>query len=294
LISSDDGKRHHVGSEAQTRTATHVWGGGNAGNRPTAPLFAHQRGPKTHPEALKPKGDEASLTLDRRAEGSSHSLQRSKPGSDQDTLGGSTTNGSHCEDLVHHSDGTDGRTGRSRQGSGVLGLRRFQLCHGHRTIRRWRPRSSLISGSDAADRPEASRQIDPAIVVVCVSRNTRPRTRSSDQRQVLTSPAVVQGLPRAAQAGMSAPIGRFSSSPALLSNTSLSRNGSGITNTERIFSISGRCRRRQRTLSYSTENLRSMHLAARTPASKSPCLARAKATAQRVTTILPNWPLSSR
>ena len=53
---------------------------------------------------------------------------------------------------VHHTDGSDGRTGRSRQGSGVSGLRRFQLCHGHRTIRRWRPRSNLISGRGAADR----------------------------------------------------------------------------------------------------------------------------------------------
>ncbi len=67
-----------------------------------------------------------------------------------------TTTGSHCEDPSHHTDGTHGRTGRSRQGSGIPRLRRFQLCDGHRAVRRWRPRSSLISGRRGAD-PPASR-----------------------------------------------------------------------------------------------------------------------------------------
>ena len=84
---------------------------------------------------------QSGASLDCGAEGPPHSLQRPKPGSDQDAAGGSTTPGSHCEDPGHHSDGTHGRAGRSRQGSGVPGLRRFQLCHGHRTIRRWRPRA---------------------------------------------------------------------------------------------------------------------------------------------------------
>jgi NAD(P)-dependent dehydrogenase (short-subunit alcohol dehydrogenase family) len=78
---------------------------------------------------------------------------RSNVLSDQDASGGSATTGNHREDANHHSDGTHGRAGRSRQGSGVPGLRRFQLCHGHRAICRRRPRSSLISGNSAADRP---------------------------------------------------------------------------------------------------------------------------------------------
>ena len=74
-------------------------------------------------------------------------VQRPKPRSDQDAAaGGATDTGIHCEASGHDSDGTHGRAGRSCQGGGVPGLRRFQLCDGHRTIRRWRPRSSLISG----------------------------------------------------------------------------------------------------------------------------------------------------
>ena len=74
------------------------------------------------------------------------------------------TPGSHCEDPNHHSNGAHGRAGRSRQGSGVPGLRRFQLCYGHRTIRRWRPRSNLISGSGAADE-KAPRNRGAAVTV---------------------------------------------------------------------------------------------------------------------------------
>jgi hypothetical protein len=51
----------------------------------------------------------------------------------------------HREDASHHSDGTHGRAGRSRQGSALLGLRRFKFRHWHRTVRRWWTRSSLIS-----------------------------------------------------------------------------------------------------------------------------------------------------
>jgi hypothetical protein len=69
-------------------------------------------------------------------------------------------------DTDHHSDGTHGRAGRSRQGSGVPSLRRFQLCHRHRTIRRWWPRSSLISGRRGVDQP--------------ASRFARGRVRRSD------------------------------------------------------------------------------------------------------------------
>jgi NAD(P)-dependent dehydrogenase (short-subunit alcohol dehydrogenase family) len=90
---------------------------------------------------------QSGANLDHGAERPSHSFERRKPRSDQDGTGRSTATGSHCENGSHHSDGTHGRTGRSRQGSGVPGLRRFQLCHGHRTIRRWRPRPSLIRKS---------------------------------------------------------------------------------------------------------------------------------------------------
>jgi hypothetical protein len=100
------------------------------------------------------------------AEGPSHSIECPKSGSDQDALGRSTTTGSHCEDPSHHTDGTHGRTGRSRQGSRVPGLRRFQFCHGRRTIRRWRPWSSLTSGRSGADQP--------------ASRFARGRVRRSD------------------------------------------------------------------------------------------------------------------
>jgi hypothetical protein len=91
--------------------------------------------------------------MDRGVEGPSHSLERPKSGPDQDAHGRSTTTGSHCEDPSHHTDGTHGRAGRSRQGSGIPGLGRFQLCHGHQTIRRWWPRSSLISGMRGAAEP---------------------------------------------------------------------------------------------------------------------------------------------
>ena len=41
--------------------------------------------------------------------------------------------------------GRTGRAGRGRQGSALPGFRRFKFCHGHRTVRRWWTRSSLIS-----------------------------------------------------------------------------------------------------------------------------------------------------
>src|SRR5260370_2106254 len=112
------------------------------------------------------RGSQSGANLDRGVEGPSHSLERPKSGSDQDAPGRCTTTGSHCEDPSHHTDGTHARTGRSRQGSGIPGLRRFQFCHGHRTIRRWRPRSSLISGRRGADQP--------------TSRFARGRVRRSD------------------------------------------------------------------------------------------------------------------
>ena len=40
-------------------------------------------------------------------------------------------------------DASESRT--NRQGSALPGLRRFKFCHGHRTVRRWWPWSSLIS-----------------------------------------------------------------------------------------------------------------------------------------------------
>ena len=56
-------------------------------------------------------------------------------------------------------------------------------------------------------------------------------------------------LPRAAQAGMPAPVGRFSSSPALLQHFAVEIRTWHHHYGEDL-SISGRCRRRQRTLSY--------------------------------------------
>src|SRR5882757_5472537 len=108
------------------------------------------------------RGSQSGANLDRGVEGPSHPLECPEPRSDQDAPGRSTTTRSHCEHSKDHSDGTHGRTGRSRQGSGIPGLRRFQLCHGHRTIRRWRPRSSLISGNGAADRPARAARSGPA------------------------------------------------------------------------------------------------------------------------------------
>jgi short chain dehydrogenase len=99
------------------------------------------------------RGSQSGANLDCGVEGPSHSLQRPEPRSDQDALGRFTTTGSHCEDPGHHTDGTHGRTGRSRQGSGIPRLRRFQLRHGHRAICRWWPRSSLISRRGAEDGP---------------------------------------------------------------------------------------------------------------------------------------------
>jgi pimeloyl-ACP methyl ester carboxylesterase len=128
--------------------------GPRAGEPPQDPKYAE------YGSLTDPKTGQAPLEaflylffLDRGVEGPSHSLERPKSGSDQDAPGRSTTTRSHCEDPSHHSDGTHRRAGRSRQGSSIPGLGRFQLCHGHRTFRRWRPRSSLISGRRGADQP---------------------------------------------------------------------------------------------------------------------------------------------
>jgi hypothetical protein len=101
------------------------------------------------------RGSQPGANLDSGVEGPSHSVECPNSGSDQDAPDGAPTRGHHGKARRHYSDGTNRRAGRSRQGSSVPGFGRFQLCYGHRTIRRWRQRSGLTgrdrSGSSGSE-----------------------------------------------------------------------------------------------------------------------------------------------
>ena len=93
---------------------------------------------------------QSGASLDCGAEGPPHSLQRPKPGSDQDARWWIDKPPKAIARLLATIPmGRMGEPDEVRQGSGVPGLRRFQLCHGHRTIRRWRPRYPELFVSEA-------------------------------------------------------------------------------------------------------------------------------------------------